>query len=73
MFNLIVYNPGDIVQRVIPDTGYGCIGIIQQSFYESFLGGEYQGYYIVEITQGNSTYAVGSITTWYFGSVELVS
>lgn len=67
----LMYNIGDSVQRIVPDTGYGCVGIIQ-SIVEQAVINETLGYMTVQITQGNSLYPVGTLTGWFINSVELI-
>lgn len=65
------YNIGDTVVRVLPDTGYNCVGIVQDVIVQGFCG-EPIGYVQVQITEGNSFYPVGCISTWYVNSIAPV-
>lgn len=68
-----MFNIGDSVRHTLPDPAFGCIGIIQECFYQGSFSGEEFGYALVQIVQGNESYAIDSVTSWFLGSMELVS
>lgn len=68
-----MFSIDDLVVRTVPDTGQGCIGIIREVVFQDSFSREDFGYALVEITEGNIYYPVGSVTSWFLGSMELVS
>jgi len=67
-----MFNIGNIVRRIVPDTGLGCVGIVENSVIQDSFSREEFGYVLVRITEGNDFYPVDSVTGWFFGSVELI-